>query len=174
MSELNSFKVDVSINAAKGKIWDALYTRFGETQLFNPNIISSQYLVNNTGELGCERECMLDSRTYVKEKIIDVENTDSFTIDIYETNMPMMETMIARFDLLEVSKTHTNVIMTFNYKTKPAFMAAIMKMPMQSKLRKLLIGLKYFVETGKSLQDSDFRGVQKSYKRLEDQEAFAI
>ena len=70
MSKLKSFKVDVSINAAKGKIWDALYTRFGETQLFNPNIISSQYLVNNTGELGCERECMLDSRTYVKEKII--------------------------------------------------------------------------------------------------------
>ena len=117
---------------------------------------------------------MLDSKTYVKEKIIDVEGTNSFSIDIYETNMPMMKTMIARFDLLEVSKENTSVSMTFNYNTSPSFMAAIMKMPMKSKLVRLLIGLKYFIETGKMMQDSNFRSVFKTYKRLDEQQALAV
>ncbi len=174
MSELNSFKVDVSINGSKEKVWQALYERFGETALFNPNIISSEYIKGDSGQLGCERECMLDSKTYVKEKIIDVEGTNSFSIDIYETNMPMMKTMIARFDLLEISKENTSVSMTFNYNASPSFMAAIMKMPMKSKLVRLLIGLKYFIETGKTMQDSNFRSVFKTYKRLDEQQAFAV
>jgi len=174
MSELSSFKVDVSINGSKDKVWQALYERFGETALFNPNIISSEYIKGESGELGCERECMLDSKTYVKEKIIEVDGTNHFSFDIYESNMPMMKTMIARFDLLEVSNTNTNVSMTFNYNTHPSFMAAIMKVPMRSKLGKMLIGLKYFVETGNTMQDSDFRSVFKTYKRLDEQEAFVV
>ena len=174
MSDLSSFKVDVSINGSKDKVWQALYERFGETAIFNPNIISSEYIKGDSGKLGCERECYLDSKTYVKEKIVEVESTDSFSVDIYETNMPMMKTMIVRFDLFEVSKTNTNVSMTFNYNTSPSFMAAIMKIPMKSKLGKLLIGLKYFIETGKTMQDSDFRSIFKTYKRLEEQEAFAL
>jgi len=174
MSDLSSFKVDVSINGPKEKVWEALFERFGETSLFNPNIVSSEYLKGDSGELGCERECMLDSKTYVKEKIVEVEGTNSFSVDIYETNMPMMRTMIARFDLFEVSKINTNVSMTFSYNTSPAFMAGIMKMPMRNKLGRLLIGLKYFIETGKTMQDSNFRSVFKIFKRLEEQEAFAV
>ncbi len=172
MSDLNSFSVNEHINASKPKVWEALFDRFGDIQVFNPNITSSNYLVGESGNLGTERYCQLDSKTYVKEKITNVNGTDSFTIDIYDGNLPMMEKMIAVVDVYEKDKNETEVKFTFSYSTSPGFMAPLMKSPMKSRMSKLLIGLKYHLETGKTLQETSFKSIYKDYKRLEPSTAF--
>ena len=173
MSELNSFTLSESIKAPKAKVWEALFDRFGEVADFNPNILSSKCLVGEVGALGSERICEFNNNGYVIEKITEVSGKESFTGDIYETNLPMMKTMLADFSVYERDAENTNVKLVFRFQSKPAFMAPLMKAPMKNRFKKLLVGLKYHVETGKNLQETSYKQIKNSYKKLEQRQAFA-
>lgn len=173
MKNLHSFTVEESINASKEKVWEALYDRFGDIQLFNPNIDGSHFTLGDTGEVGCERICELDSKTFVKERITQSSGKESFTVDIYESNLPLMQTMLAHFDVLKQGEHKTLVILNFEYSTKPAFMAPLVKMPMSKTFKKLTVGLKYYLETGNEVSKSGFKEVFRKYKKLELTQAFA-
>lgn len=155
-------------------MWGALFDRFGEVAAFNPNIQASKWIKGEVGALGNERICEFDRKGYVKEKITEVAGNASFTVDIYESNLPMMKTMFADFSVYERDAENTDVKLVFRYDTKPAFMASLMKIPMSSRFKKLLVGLKYHVETGKTLQDTSYKQIRKSYKKLTQQQAFAV
>lgn len=173
MKKLHSFTIEESINAPKEKVWEVLYDRFGDIQVFNPNIDGSHFTKGETGEVGCERICELDSKSFVKERITQSSGQDSFTVDIYESNLPMMETMLAHFEVLDQGDNKTIVIVNFEYNTKPAFMAPIVKIPMTKTFKKLTVGLKYFLETGNEVSKTGFKEVFRKYKKLDLAQAFA-
>jgi hypothetical protein len=172
MKKLRTLHTDVTINASKEKVWDSLFTRFGEIHLYNPALDSSHFIKGGKGEVGCERECTLDAKTKIVERIVKAEELKKFTVDVYDGNMPMVDTMIVEIELIELSDKRTTVVVTANFHTSPAFMGALTKGMMKAKLTDMLIGLKYYLETGKTVSKQTYSPIRRTYRQLSPSQSF--
>jgi hypothetical protein len=172
MKNAKTISTTIEVNASKEKVWDALYTRFGETYLFNPNLTGSHFSAGNTGEVGCERECQLDSRTHIREKITNAIELKQFSLEVVGGNMPLVQAVRVDIKLSPLQANKTKVLLDAHFTTKPAFMASLMKMPFKKMFVKLLIGLKYYLETGKTVSKETFKPVAKAYKHLQPSQSF--
>ncbi len=165
-------QTEVTINTLKERVWEVLFTRFGEAYLYNPSLIGSHFVTGGKGEVGCERQCSLDDKTKVVERITSAVDQKKFTVNIIGGNMPMNDEMIVELELIEITSSRTKVLLTARYNSKPAFMAPIMKGMMKSKFDDMLIGLKYYLETGKTVSKKSYKPVLKIYKQLAANQSF--
>jgi len=83
-----------------------------------------------------------------------------------------MKTMKGTFDLKSIEQNRTEVTITMRFSSKPAFMANLMKGKMGQMLFKMLIGLKYHLETDGVVTKENIKGIVKDYNRLETNAAF--
>ena len=173
MKEFREVTLDINLNTGKKELWDQLFNRFGEVNVFNPLIEGSHHTVGVQGEVGCERQCDLDGRRSVQERIVAARGNDSFDIEIIKGGLPMMDKMNGTFDLRALGADQTMVSFTMKFTTKPAFMGGLMKGMMAKMLFKMLVGLKYHLETGNLVTKENIKAIMKDYKRLQVDEAFA-
>jgi hypothetical protein len=172
----NSKKISteaVFVNASKQVVWNLLFHRFGETYLYNPNIEGSHRTNGRQGEIGCERECSIDKKTNIKERIVKAEEFKSVTIDIIGGNMPLMKEMQVIMNIEPVSANQTKVSITAFYTTKPFFMAGFVKGMFKKMLFGVLIGLKYYLETGTPVSKKSFKPISAKFRMLHGNQAFA-
>ena len=162
----------VLINASKQEVWNLLFHRFGETHLYNPNIEGSNDTNGKNGEIVCERECRIDKKTNIKERIVQAEEFKSITINIIGGNMPMVNEMQVIMFVDPVSLTQTKVRINASYTTKPSFMAGIVKGMFRKMLFGVLIGLKYHLETGNAVSKKSFKSISSKYRTLQGNQAF--
>lgn len=167
MENTQTITTEVLINTSNEKVWEALFTKFGETFLYNPNVERSHYTNGKLGEIGCERQCNINSKTFVKEKITNAEPMKSVTVDLIGGNMPMVKEMQIVFDIKQLKYNQTNVLLTAYFTTKPSFMGIIAKGMFKKMLTNVLIGLKYHLETGRSVSKETFKPIYKQYRNLQ-------
>ncbi len=67
MKNLREFQLEVNVNASKVEVWDLLFNKFGEVNLFNPEIEGSHHTTGVKGEVGCERQCDINSKCWAIE-----------------------------------------------------------------------------------------------------------
>lgn len=173
MENLKEVNLSIRVNANKEQVWDLLFNKFGEVTIFNPIIEGSHYTTGPQGEVGCERQCDLDAKNSIHEKISARRGNDGFDIEIIKGGLPMVKTANATFELVQLNRYQTRVNFTMRFNSKPAFMAGMMKMMMKKMLFKMLIGLKYHLETNKPVTKENISGIIKNYKKLHDNEAFS-
>lgn len=166
MEKLKELTVDLEVTSSKEEVWDLIFNRFGEVNVFNPLIEGSHHSSGQKGEVGVERVCNLDAKNSIREKITDARGNDSFDVDIIEGGLPMMDTMKATFDLTSIGANQTLISFTTRFNTKPRFMAIMMTGMMQKMLTKMLVGLKYHLETGDTVTKENISKIMKEYKRL--------
>lgn len=169
---MRQIRQSILIGVSKETVWDVLFNQFGEVNNFNPLIDSSHFVKGNKGHVGCERHCQIDAKNGVLERITRAEADLNFDIEIYDGGLPMMDKMMARYDLVEIDRENTEVLFTMSYSTKPAFMGALMKGKMTKFFFKMLIGLKYHLETGRVVTRQNIREIQKEYQGLQPGESF--
>jgi hypothetical protein len=174
MTKFKKAIIDIDVNASKEQVWDLLFNRFGEVNNFNPLIEGSQHSQGAKGEVGCERVCDLDAKNSIHEKIVAARGNESFDIDIIKGGLPMMDEAKATIDLKAISGSQTNVTFTMNFTSKPAFMAPLMKGMMAKMLKKMLVGLKYHLETDQLVTKSNINGIMKGYRKLQDNQSFVV
>jgi hypothetical protein len=174
MKKLRTVRVDIHINTSKDKAWDVLFNRFGEVNAFNPLIEGSHFTQGNQGELGCERQCDLDSKNSIQEKVVAVRGDSSFDIEIIQGGLPMMDTMKVTLDVEEVLANETLVTATINFNTSPTFMGGILKGTLSKMFFKLLVGLKFYLETGEEVSKQSIGDIMKTYKLMGPNDAFSI
>jgi len=163
------------VNVSKEKAWKVLVTEFGDVYKWNPNLQGSHFMNGaSEGGMDCERRCDLDGKTYFEERIIDVKEGNEVTIKITSSNFPMVHEMAGTFQLEELGANKTQIKMVINVTTKPAIMVHLLKIQMRKLLKKSMIGLKYYLETGKSVSDTNFRNINVDYKKLSPAQAFAV
>lgn len=167
-----SFELSVIANESHEKVWETLFVNFGSISNFNPNVEGSHFVSGSEGEVGCERVCNFDSKSFVKEKIIKAESYKYFTVDITDGNMPMIDTMQVSFELNPISASQTKIDLSAEYKTKPAWMGSVVKLMLKKKLADTLIGLKYHMETGKKVTKKTYKDIYKQYKSLKKNQSF--
>ena len=172
MANTKTITSEIEVNASNAKVWDTLYTNYGNIHLYNPNLEGSHFTSGNVGEVGCERECQLDSKTFVRERITKAIDQKSFTIETFDGNMPMVDTIEVDFILTPINPNKTRVGYVARFSTKPSFMAGLLKTVFNKKLKDLLVGLKYHLETGKTVTKSTYKPVYKQFKQLQPQQSF--
>lgn len=172
MEKTKSIKAEIIINSSKESVWETLFTRFGETFVFNPNLESSHFTNGSPGEIGCERQCNLNTKIFVREKIVKAEPANKFTVDVIGGNMPMVDKMRVEFELIQIGNNRTRVSLQADISTKPSFMSLLTKGPFKKKLTDMLIGLKYYLETGKRVSKKIYKPIYKQYQQLQLNQSF--
>lgn len=173
MKKLREFQLEVNVNASKEEVWDLLFNKFGEVNIFNPEIIGSHHTKGVKGEVGCERQCDINSQTSVHERITAANGHDSFDVEIIKSNMPIMDQMLATWDLKDIGGGQTRTRVTMRFNTKPAFMGGLMKGMMSKMINRMVIGLKYHVETGNLVTKENIKGIIKEYNQLKGNQGFS-
>ncbi len=153
------------INASKEKTWEVLFNQYGDIHIHNPTMISSNYMHNaSKGELNCVRRCQFDEKLSLEEKITEVTENDSFTVTATKHNLPMIKEMSATYELSSIGNEKTEVKMTSFVSFSPGFMKYLMRGQLGKGLVKHLFGLKYYVETGKTVNKDNYVEVFKNYR----------
>jgi hypothetical protein len=173
MEKLREFQIEVNVNASKEEVWDLLFNKFGEVNLFNPEIEGSHHTTGVKGEVGCERQCDINSKTSIHERITAASGNDSFDVEIIKNDMPMMDKMLATWDLKDIGGGQTRARVTVRFNTKPAFMGALMKGMMSKMINRMAMGLKYHVETGNLVTKENIKSIVKEYKQLKGNKRFS-
>lgn len=154
-----------TINATKEKVWQVLFDQYGDIQVHNPTMKSSYYMGNaKKGELNCVRHCQFDDKLYVEEKITGFIQNKSFNVQVNKHNLPFVKEMSASYELTAISDEITGLKMTSFVSTSPAFMVYLMKGQMGKSLNKHLFGLKYFIETGKTVEKHNYTTIFSNYQ----------
>lgn len=170
--KVNTITTEITIKVPLEKTWEALYTYFGDVSLFNPNL-SGSHLTNSTfGAVGSERECQIDKTNFIQERIIRVDPMKNFTIEVTGGKLPLVKTMQVDILLYHPDPGYTFVTTVARLTIRPTIMSFLMKGIYKSKLTDMLIGLKYFLETGKAVTKSSYHLVFQNYQLLEVTESF--
>ena len=163
----------ITIYASKEATWDLLFNRFGDVNLFNPLIKGSQHTAGSKGEVGCERSCKLNDDTVVTEKITKASGNDSFTVSVIDGGMAMMGEMNADFELTIIDDNITQVDTHMHYSTKPGFLALFVKPMMKKMFFKVLIGLKYYLETDDDVTKENTKSIIHQFNDFDQSGKFA-
>ncbi len=174
MANPRTLQTEVIVNAPRERVWDALFTRFGEAYRYNPSLDSSHFVKGETGGVGCERQCALDAKTSVVEQITRADVMRSFSVNIIGGNMPMVNSMIVDLELKDLQPGRTKVMLKARYTSKPAFVGGMMKGMMRAKFTDMLIGLKYYLETGQEVSKKTYKGISRSYRRRSPEQSFPL
>lgn len=173
MKKLKTVHLSIQLNASKEKTWDLLFNRFGETHLFNPLLDSSHFTKGDAGEVGCERQCDLDSKNSIQERIVAVRDSESFDIDIIQGGLPLIDKMKGTFSVTSLRPEQSLVKAEISYNTSPAFMAGLLKSSLAKNFFKVLVGLKFYLETGEIVTKENIGDIMKTHKLMEASESFS-
>lgn len=152
------------INASKEKTWDVLFNQYGDIHIHNPGMIDSKFLNGATvGEKNCTRMCQFNEKLSLEEIITKVDENNSFSIEVTKHNMPLMKTMAATYELTALGDNRTEVKMISETSTSIGFLIHLMKGQLGKGLIMHLFGLKYYLETGKTVNKDNYSEVYKNY-----------
>ena len=153
------------INASKEKIWEVLFNQYGDIHIHNPGMPTSKYIGNSTkGELNASRHVTFDDKLFLEETITEVNENNSFKVEAYNHNLPLLKEMSAIYELTSIGQDKTEVKMTSFATTSPGFMIYLIKGQLGKGLKQHLFGLKYYIETGEIVNKDNYSAVFKSYK----------
>lgn len=164
---MNESELKVRINATKEETWEVLFSQYGDIHVHNPTMDSSRYMDGSSiGELGSSRHVKFSDKLYLEEEITEVDEFNRFTVVSSDHNLPFLNHMSATYELSSLadgSTGSTEVTMTSQNSTTPGFMIYLMRRQLRTSLAKHLFGMKYYIETGKTVNKDNYSEVFKSY-----------
>ena len=163
---MNTSIQTLEINASVEKVWDVLFNQYGDIHIHNPTMQSSHYMNNATkGDLNVMRHCQFTDKLFLDEKITDFKVNESVTIAVTEHNLPMLKHLSATYELKSLGNNKTELRMISLNSASPGFMIHLMKGQLRKSVGQHLFGMKYFIETGKTVDLKNYKEVHKSYSK---------
>ncbi|MEM7375669.1 MAG: SRPBCC family protein [Bacteroidota bacterium] len=165
-----SFTVSRVIKASADKVWAVVGEDYGAIANSHPLIISSEYLDGSLeGGEGVERVCnMNESGTkYTHEKQVNFDPDNyTFRAQIFHAEgIPMVpEASFMDYKVVSIDANTSKLVMTMNFRTKPAFMGAMAKGRMQKTIEGYALAVEHHILTGETVNKDNFKGISKQYK----------
>lgn len=145
---MGSISSEVEIAAPKEKVW-AILSDLQSIQNYDPGVTNAYYISDTKEGVGAARHCDLEVGGYVKERAIEWNAGDSYSIEVYEGGEAFapFEKQEARF-VLQGEGNATNVTMDLEWELKPEAEDAAQQIAseMPALLEGTLTGLKSYVE----------------------------
>ena len=162
---MNKSEFKQVVNASKEKTWEVLFNQYGDIHIHNPTMQSSNYMHDaSKGELNCVRHCDFTDKLSLDEKITEVNGYNSFTVTVTEHNLPFVKKMSATYQVTSIGNEKTEIKMTSLNSFSPGFMKYLMGGQMKKSIEKHLFGMKYYIETGKTVNMNNYSEIFKKYK----------
>lgn len=161
---LNKSEFVEVIKASREQVWKVLFSEYGDIHVHNPTMQASNYMNGaEQGELGCVRHTEFSDKLYLDEEIADFDDQRSLTVVATEHNLPFMRKMSATYELADLGDGTTELKMTSYASTFPGFMIYLMRGRLGASLRQHLFGMRYYIETGKTVRLEDYDEVHEGY-----------
>lgn len=150
--KLKKIRQKMTINVTPERMWEIL-SQYGDVSQFHAGVMESHKEPGseNFATPGCERVChIIDMGLHItlKERIIEYNEGDSYTYEVYEwKNFPLRK-MLFGFQILRTDKPYVVLAINIAYKAKPAFLTPLLAGKMRRLAGDVLLGYKHFAETG--------------------------
>lgn len=162
---MNQSELNEPIRASREDVWEILFSQYGDIHVHNPTMTSSNYLHEaSNGALNVVRHCEFGKKLFLDEQITEVDEHTSFRVEVLEHNLPFVQEMSATYELSSNQEGITNVKMVSFNSFSPGFMKYLMRGQMRKSVAKHLFGLKYYMETGKTVTPDNYAAVFSNYK----------
>lgn len=158
---MTQFSDEVRINAPKARVWEVL-ANIGSVQRYHPGVAKSWYTTEQREGVGACRHCDLLPMGTVEERIVEWNEGESYTIEIYEGSKTPPFNKAFAYISLRVDGDATVVRMTMEYTMKFGPIGALMdalivRKQFEKVAPSLLAGLKHHVETGEEIDREVFK-----------------
>ncbi len=118
-------KVQRKINAPSEGLWKYLGD-YSNIHRFNPLLKGSYFSEGSeTSEMGSTRHCDLKGGDYIKERVIDWKEGSHYSIEIYETSMPVKNSK-ATLGVRSLGENQSEVYMNIEMEAKYRILAPMM------------------------------------------------
>ena len=141
---------EIHIAAKPEKVWDVL-TDLEAVQHYNPGVKQARYNTELRAGVGAGRQCDLVPKGWVKERVTAWEPQKSFTMELYESQWPLVF-MRWRTAITAYGKG-TRISQKMEYQVKFGLLGRLLdQLVMRKKLDKTLsevfTSLKHYIEKG--------------------------
>ena len=153
---MGSFATSVRIGAPKDRVWEVL-SDLGSIYKWNPGIAHSFTTSDAATGENAMRQCDLPNGGFLRERAFNWSEGEGFTIEVYESSLPLKESLIDFRATAEGEATVVNLKMDYKLKFGPvgALLDAVFAgRQARNGMAELLVGLKDYVETGKQANPS--------------------
>jgi hypothetical protein len=155
----------LEIKASVEKVWKVLFNQYGDIHIHNPTMQDSNYMHNAVkGGINVVRHCQFTDKLFLDEKITEYKENESVRIEVVKHNLPMLDHLSATYELKSLGDDKTEVKMTSLNSASPSFMIHLMKGRLRKSVGQHLFGMKYFIETGKTVDMKNYKEIYSSYK----------
>mgnify|MGYP006234036085 CR=1 FL=1 len=155
----------LEIKASVEKVWEVLFNQYGDIHIHNPTMQDSNYMDSAAkGGLSVMRHCQFTDKLFLDEKITEYKKNDSVRIEAVKHNLPMLDHLSATYELKSLGNDRTEVKMTSLNSASPGFMIHLIKGRLRKNVGQHLFGMKYFIETGKTVDMKNYTKVYKRYR----------
>lgn len=162
---MNQSELNEVVSASKEEVWEVLFTQYGDIHTHNPTMKSSNYMHGaSRGKLDVVRHCEFTQKLYLDERIAEVDEHNSFKVVVLEHNLPFVKEMSATYELSSIGEEATNIKMVSSNSFSPRFMKYLMRGQMRKSVAKHLFGLKYYIETGQTVDQDNYSQIYRTYK----------
>lgn len=114
------------IDAPKNELWPYV-ADFKNIYRFHPLLKSSHALDDSqvSCEVGATRQCDMIDGNHIREKVIDYKEHSHYTVDIFETSMPITEAQ-ATIGVKDIGNGQTLAYMNMEMTPKYGFLTPVM------------------------------------------------
>lgn len=163
---MNQAELVEVIKASRDDVWEVLFTQYGDIHVHNPTMQASNYMHGATiGELNCVRHCEFTDKLWLDEEIAEVDEASyRFRVVVLAHNLPLVKDMSATYELTAIDDSVTKLRMVSSNSFSPGFMKYLMRGQMKKSVAKHLFGMRYYIETGKTLDENNYSEVFASYQ----------
>ncbi len=154
--DIGSFATSVRIDASKDRVWEVL-SDLGSIYKWNPGIAHSFTTSDGATGDNARRQCDLPGGGFLRERTFNWSEGEGFTIEVYETSLPLKESFVDFRATPEGEATVVNLKMDYKLKYGPIgalIDSAFAGRQARNGMVELLAGLKDYVETGKQANPS--------------------
>lgn len=150
--KLTKVETETMIKASPELVWDTL-AQYGNVSSFHFGVDLSVHGDNSSdkAELGAQRTCHVrDGKTKITlvEKITEYEQGKFYRYQVVDWENFPLNVMFFAFSIRQNSKGETMLSLMQDYRLKPGFLTGLMKWKIRAMQRQILLGYKYFIETG--------------------------
>ena len=161
---MNQPELNETINASREEVWEVLFAQYGDIHIHNPTMTASSYMHGaSEGASDVVRHCEFGEKLYLDEQITDVDELKSFRVEVLEHNLPFVKHMSAIYELSSTADEATELRMVSFNSFAPGFMKYLMRGQMRKNVAKHLFGLKYYIETGNTVDQDNYTEVFDAY-----------
>ena len=161
---MNQSELNETIIAPREEVWEVLFSQYGDIHIHNPTMTASGYMHGSTrGAQEVVRHCEFGKKLYLDEQITEVDEHNSFRVEVLDHNLPFVRDMSATYELSSTDDETTELRMVSFNSFAPGFMKYLMRGQMRKNVAKHLFGLKYYIETGNTVDQDSYADVFDNY-----------